>query len=227
MSEGSGTMTVSMVGFPRSADDLGPPTRSAKTVGAGIVTTLLATTAVFAVEVFAVSQPHYRWWANFVVIPGAALAALGAGARVVPRAGRIFVVWSGGLIFLTGALLILHAMGDGWPLMISAPCLGVPALLLWRPADSSVATVAHTMIGIGSLGVPVGITLLLLVNDIIDLGDARWWVFYMMAAGVILVVNALVLLHARRGYYWLSVVVLLFWLGLGTILAGFREIGGW
>src|ERR1700754_3375005 len=88
----------------------------------------VAALAVAAVTVSAQSVGRFHWWAGFVLVPGALIAASG-GVLLVRGGGRAFtgylVAWVGGLVFTVGALLMYGAMGRGWPLMIILPSLAV------------------------------------------------------------------------------------------------------
>src|SRR6185503_157372 len=101
------------------------------------------------------------------------------------------------------------------------------ALLTLRHADRSVAAMVRTVGLLGLLGVALGVTFLAVVNDVVDPGDARWWIMYEFAAGTAAAGNGLYLLLGRRGGYWFSVSVLLLALGGGTVLVAFRELQRW
>jgi hypothetical protein len=166
----------------------------------------------------------YRWWANFILIPGGLLAATGIALAGAHIAVRYIVAWVGLIIFGTGALLMLRVMTDGWPLMIAMPCFGLAMLLQWRPDDPGVRAAALTVGGLAFLGTVLGLTLLAMRLGLIDFGGSRWWVAFMAAAAVVPIAGGVLVLRARRGEYWFSMAVLLIAAGAGGLLAAMREL---
>lgn len=166
----------------------------------------------------------YRWWANFILVPGALLMAAGIALTGAHIAARYIVSWVGLIIFGTGALLILHAMTRGWPLMIVMPCLGLALLLQWRSDDPGVRAAVWTVGGLAFLGTVLGLTLLAMRIGLLDFGESRWWVAFMAAAALVPLGGGALVLRARRGEYWFSIAVLLVATGAGGLLAALREL---
>jgi len=73
------------------------------------------------------------------------------------------------------------------------------------------------------VAISLGVAFLLIRDDVIDLGDQRWWGWFMLAAAAVPMLNGLILLAVRRGTYWFSMAVLLIALGGYTALAGLAE----
>jgi hypothetical protein len=173
----------------------------------------------------AVGIDRFHWWANFILVPGALVAAAGLGLRHVNRATRFLIGWLGAIVFTTGLLLLTGSMGALWPFMIIVPCLGPVALFALRPADPSVRAMVDTVAGLGALGVVLGMMFLALDSGLVDPDGGRWWVWFMLAAGSVPLANGLGLLARRRGGYWFSTAVLLLAMGGFTILAALQEYG--
>jgi hypothetical protein len=181
--------------------------------------------ALVAVAIANAAAGHQRWWANFVLLPGAAMVA---AAVPLMRSGRqraavgYAVLCAGVLVCAVGGLLLFGAMGRGWPLMIVLPCLAVAGTARWRVADASARASHRTVVGLAGLGVVLGATFLAIEAGL-DLGDGRWWSFFMMAAGAVAIGNGLSLVGDVRGYR-LPTTVLLAGLGAGAVFAGLREL---
>ncbi|HEU4427017.1 MAG TPA: hypothetical protein VFR67_31195 [Pilimelia sp.] len=194
--------------------------------GPRLAASVAAFAAVVVVNAIDLADGSHRWWANFILIPGAALmvaaAQLFPGGRSRAVAGYLLAC-AGGLIFAVGAILMIGGMGRGWPLMIILPCLVVVGTVRWLPADPIGRAAHRTVIGLAALGVVLGVTFLALRAGLVDPGDAHWWGIFMIAAGLISVANALSLVRDPRGYRF-SATVLLGGLGLAAILMGMREL---
>jgi hypothetical protein len=180
--------------------------------------------AIVLTHAVALAADRFHWWADFVLVPGALVAAAGLAMRAGPVA-RFTVGWLGLIIFSTGVLLMTGGMGAGWPLMIIVPCLGPLALYAMRPADPSLRSLLHTVAGLAGLGVLLGGAFFAIKTGRYEPGRDRWWVGFMLAASVVPAGYGLALLARRRGVYWYSTAVLLLALGGFTILAALREHG--
>ncbi|MFK3982931.1 hypothetical protein ACI2K4_21445 [Micromonospora sp. NPDC050397] len=188
----------------------------------------VAALAVVAVTVTAQSIDRFHWWAGFVLVPGALIAATG-GPLLVRGGGRAFagylVACVGTLVFTVGALLMLGAMGRGWPLMIMFPSLAVAGTYGWHPAHP-LARAAHRTVAMLALGgAALGVTFLLLRSGRIDFGRTDWWGGFMMLAGVIVFLNAVELTRHRIPYR-LQAITLLLGPAVVTFLLGLRFLRG-
>jgi len=171
----------------------------------------------------AYADREYRWWANFILLPGAVLLGFAAVPPRLPGAARYALGWVGAVVLTAGTLLLYGVMPDLWALMIVVPCLGPAGLLLVRSEDPSVRAAVRTGGGLGAVGALVGVTFLLIELDWVDFGAAHWWGWFMVAAGAVGVGNGGWLLRERRGGYWFSVAVLLLAFGAYGVLAGVQE----
>lgn len=179
--------------------------------------------ALVAVALVNAAAGGDRWWANFILLPGAAAMAAAVPLMRSGRSGSGYAVFcAGGLVFAVGALLIFRAMTDGWPLMIILPCAAVVGTARWRARDPNARAAHRTLVGLALLGALVGAALLAIRSDVVDFGD-RWWGLFMLAAGAVAIGNGLSLARDLRGYRF-STMVLLVGLGTGTIMAGLREL---
>jgi hypothetical protein len=165
-----------------------------------------------------------RWWANFILLPGAAAVAAAVPLIRSGRAAAGYAVASAGAVVCTvGTLLIFAAMTRGWPLMIIVPCLVVAGTARWRARDANARAAHWTLVGLAVLGAVLGVTFLVMNAGLIDLDGTRWWGVFMIAAGAVAVGNGLSLAGDIRGYR-LSTTVMLAGLGFGAIMAGLREL---
>jgi hypothetical protein len=199
--------------------------RSASRWGPAGSAALIATIALNVVNA-AVFTGEFHWWANFVLVPGAALVVLGV-ALDERRTTRLILWWLGAIVLVVGFLLLLGRMGDGWPLLIAVPCVGPAALLALRIGDPSMAAVVRTVGLLSLLGVALGVTFEVFQLGLIEPGGHLWWVTYMFAAGAVPAANGAALLLIRRGGYWFSASVLLIAIGVVTILTSVRELQHW
>ena len=165
----------------------------------------------------------FRWWANFIMLPGLVLLALALGLTRAARETRFVLAWIGAVVLTTGLLLFAHMMGALWPLMIVVPCLGPVGLFALRPADPSVRAFVDTVAGLAVVAISLGVAFLLIRDDVIDLGVRHWWAWFMLAAAAVPALNGLILLAVRRGTYWFSMAVLLIALGGYTALAALAQ----
>jgi hypothetical protein len=186
----------------------------------GVMAAFIVTNTVMA----ALATEPFRWWANFIILPGFVLLALALTLVRAAKETRFVLAWIGGIILTTGLLLFAHAMADLWPLMIIVPCLGPAGLFALRPTDPSVRAFVDTIAGLAVVAASLGVAFVLIRGDAIDLGDAHWWAWFMLGAAAVPLLNGLILLAGRRGTYWFSMAVLLVALGGYTVLAGLAEL---
>lgn len=190
---------------------------------------IVAALAVIAVNSASQAVGHFHWWAGFVLVPGALIAATG-GPLLVRGGNRAIagyvIACLGGLVFAVGALLMFGAMGIGWPLMIVLPCLAIAGTYGWRP-DHPLARGLHRAVAmLASTAAAVGVTLQLLVLDSLDFGQTRWWGGFMMLGAVIIFGNGIELVRHRMQYR-LQAIALLVGPAVVTFLLGLRMLRGW
>jgi hypothetical protein len=185
-------------------------------------TVLTAVIALNVVNALAYAG-HYRWWANFILLPGVVLAGLAVVPPRLPGAARYALGWAGAVVITAGALLLFEVMSDLWGFMIVVPCLGPAGLLLVRSGDPSVRAAVRTGGGLGVVGVLLGKVFVLIELDWVGFGETHWWSWFMAAAGAVAAGNGAWLLRERRGGYWFSVAVLLLAFGACGVLAGLQE----
>jgi hypothetical protein len=202
-------------------------TERPRTQGAGRAVRNVGLVAAFYVAInafmLAFAAEPFRWWANFITLPGLVLLALALGLTRAAKETRFVLAWIGAVVLTTGLLLFAHKMGALWPLMIVVPCLGPVVLFALRPADPSVRAFVDTVAGLAVVAISLGVAFLLIRDDVIDLGHQRWWAWFMLAAAAVPMLNGLILLAVRRGTYWFSMAVLLIALGGYTVLAALAE----
>jgi hypothetical protein len=186
----------------------------------GVMAAFVVTNAVMA----ALAADPFRWWANFITLPGFVLIALALTLVRAARETRFVLAWIGGIVLTTGLLLFAHSMGDLWPLMIIVPCFGPVSLFALRPTDPSVRAFVDTIAGLAVTAISLGVAFILVRGDMVDLGNHHWWAWFMLGAAAVPLLNGLILLAMRRGTYWFSMAVLLVALGGYTVLAGLAEL---
>lgn len=188
----------------------------------------LAGLAVAAVTITAQSIERFHWWAGFILVPGALIAASG-GPLLVRGGGRAFagyvVACLGGLVFAVGAILMLGGMARGWPLLITLPSLAVAGTYYWHLAHPLARGLHRTIAMLALGGAAVGGTFLLMHARWVDFGSTPWWGGFMMLAGVIVLVNAVELTRHRIAYR-LQAITLLLGPAVITFLLGLRFIRG-
>nr|MDT0661649.1 hypothetical protein [Micromonospora sp. DSM 115978] len=211
-----------------SADLRRMPTGGLGTGTAWLGSVAVAALAVAAITITAQSVDRFHWWAGFVLVPGALIAASG-GPLLVRGGGRAFagyvVACLGGLIFAVGALLMFGAMGQGWPVMITLPTLAVAGTYLWHLAHPLARGLHRTIAMLALGGAGLGVTFLLLNAGWIDFGKGAWWGGFMMLAGVIVFGNAVELTRHRIAYR-LQAITLLLGPAMITFLLGLRFLRG-
>ncbi|MFC3501256.1 hypothetical protein ACFOOK_09835 [Micromonospora krabiensis] len=194
-----------------------------------LVSLAVAGSAAAATTTIAQGSGHFHWWAGFVLIPGALIAATG-GPLLARGGGRAFagyvVACVGALVFATGALLMVGAMSRGWPVMIILPCLAVAGTYFWRPAHP-LARGLHRAVALLALsGALLGGTFQLIRAGLVDFGDTGWWGAFMMLAAVIVLGNAAELTRHRMPYR-LQAITLLAGPAVVAFLLGLRFLRGW
>ncbi len=189
----------------------------------------LATAAIAVGMVTAVAQSvgRFHWWAGFILTPGAVIAA--ASAPLLVRGGSRAVVGYvvaclGALVFVVGTLLMLGAMGFGWPLMISVPALAVTGTYLWRHDHPLLRALHRTVAMLGLVVAGLGATFLLLHAGWIHLRPG-WWGAFNMAAGLVIAANGIEAARYRMPYRT-SAVTLAFGPAVVTFLLGLRFLRG-
>jgi hypothetical protein len=171
----------------------------------------------------------FRWWALFVLIPGAVIAA--AGAVGLTRGGPAnlagyLVACLGGLVFATGAILMFGAMGRMWPLLIILPALAIAGTYAWRPEHPLARAFHRTVAMLAVAAVALGGTFLAAEFGAFAVGERRWWPWFMIAAGLIVVGNGAELVRHRMAYR-VSAAVLAMGPGVVAILLGIRFLRDW
>ncbi|MFD0741801.1 hypothetical protein ACFQ1L_07825 [Phytohabitans flavus] len=189
-----------------------------------------AALAFSAATVTAIAQAtgHFHWWAGFVLVPGAFITA--ASAPLLGRGGGraitgYLVAWVGLIVFAVGAMLMFGVMSEGWPAMIIMPTLAIAGTYAWRPQHPIARVFHRTIATLALCGTSLGVLFLLMNADLVDFGDAHWWGGYMMAAGVAVAANGLVLLR-HRIQYRLQAVTLAVFPALIVFLLGLRILRG-
>ncbi|PZF86008.1 hypothetical protein [Micromonospora deserti] len=185
--------------------------------------------AAAATTTAAQGSGHFHWWAGFVLIPGALIAACG-GPLLARGGGRAFagyvVACVGALVFAVGALLMFGVMGRGWPVMIIMPCLAVAGTYLWRPAHPLARGLHRAAAMLALAGALLGATFQLIRTEVVDLGTTRWWGAFVMLAGMIVLGNAVELTRHRMPYR-LQAITLLVGPAVVAFLLGLRILRGW
>lgn len=194
-----------------------------------LISVAVAALAAAAVNIVAQSTGRFHWWAGFVLVPGAFIAAAG-GPLLARGGGRAFAGYViscvGALVFAVGALLMFGAVGSGWQLMISLPALAVAGTYLWRSDHPLLRGLHRTVMMLALLTVLLGGTFLAMRAGWIEVGRVRWWGGFMMAAGLIVGGNGLELTRHRMAYR-LQAVTLAMGPAVLTFLLGLRHLRGW
>ncbi|GAB3143534.1 hypothetical protein GCM10027290_19990 [Micromonospora sonneratiae] len=202
---------------------------ASRTLTSWLISAGLAALAVTTVTVTAQSSGRFHWWAGFILVPGALIAASG-GPLLARGGGRAFtgylVAWVGGLVFAVGAILMFGAMGRCWPIMIVLPTLAVAGTYFWRPVHPLARAFHRTIASLALAGAALGVTFQLMTTDVIDFGETAWWGGFMMLAGVIILLNGLELLRHRIDYR-LQAMTLAAGPAVITFLLGLRFLRGW
>ncbi|MGK5673892.1 hypothetical protein ACSNOB_13750 [Micromonospora sp. URMC 106] len=195
-----------------------------------MISLAVAGLAAAATTTAAQATGRFHWWAGFVLIPGALIAAAG-GPLLARGGGRAFagyvVACLGALVFAVGALLMFGVVGRGWPLMVILPCLAVAGTYHWRLIHP-LARGLHRAVALLALAgaVLLGGTLQLTRVDLIDIDAAPMWGAVLMLAGVIVLGNAVELTRHRMPYR-LQAITLLVGPAVVGFLLGLRLLRGW
>lgn len=213
----------------QSAASAAAPASPARTGRVWLVSVGLAAVAVAVVNMIARSMGDYHWWAGFILLPGALIAAC-AGPLLVRDRGPAFIGYVvacvGSLVFVVGTLLMFGAMSDGWPLMITLPCLAVAGTYRWRSGHPLVRGLHRSVALLALVAATLGPTFLLLRAGWVDFGRTGWWGAHMMAAGLVVIANAIGLVRHRM-IYRLQAITLSVGPALVTLLLGLRFLRGW
>jgi hypothetical protein len=165
----------------------------------------VAMLACALVSGLAQAADDFRWWSLFVVVPTSLIAA--AGIVGLRRGGGIlaYAVANVGLVaFAVGVMLMFGDVGRFWPFARSFH---------------------RTLVMLASIAVVLGLTFLALRFDLFE-PEPRWWAWFMVAAGVVVVGNGAELVRHRM-VYRVSAAALAAGPGIVTILLGVRFLQGW
>lgn len=194
-----------------------------------LISLAVAGAAAAATTTAAQGSGHFHWWAGFVLIPGALIAATG-GPLLARGGGRAFagyvVACVGALVFAVGALLMFGVMGRGWPVMIILPCLAVAGTYLWRPAHPLARGLHRAAALLALAGALLGGAYQLTRVGLVEVGAAGLWGACLMLAGVIVLGNAVELTRHRMPYR-LQAITLLVGPAVVACLLGLRLLRGW
>jgi hypothetical protein len=168
-----------------------------------------------------------RPWANAILLPAALIVTAGAalltGGRGYSFLGYLLLC-AGVIVFTVGTLLIGERMAWGWPLMVTLPCLAVAGTFLWAPTHPVARALHRTVAGGALLGATVGPVFFLRRADLFA-WPQHWWALFMIAAGAVVLGNALELTRHRINYRFQG-ATLLAGPALITMLLGFRFLTG-
>ncbi|GAA1839815.1 hypothetical protein [Asanoa iriomotensis] len=186
----------------------------------------IALLACALVSILAQAADDFRWWSLFVVIPTSLIAAAGFVSLV--RGGGILAYALGnvGLVaFAVGVMLMFGDVPRFWPLLISLPAAAIAGSYWWRPNDPLGRSFHRTLAMLASIAVLLGLTFLGIRFDWFHV-EPRWWAWFMVAAGVVVVGNGAELIRHRM-VYRVSAAALAAGPGIVTILLGIRFLRGW
>ncbi|MCM0674724.1 hypothetical protein NCC78_08485 [Micromonospora phytophila] len=189
----------------------------------------IAGLAAAATTTAAQASGRFHWWAGFVLIPGALIAASG-GPLLARGGGRAFagyvVACVGALVFTVGALLMFGVTNRGWPVLIVLPCLAVAGTYFWRPAHPLARGLHRAIALLALVGALLGGTFQLIRAGLLDVSTAGLWGVFLMLAGVIVLGNAGELTRHRMPYR-LQAITLLVGPAVVAFLLGLRLLRGW
>ncbi|GIF73712.1 hypothetical protein [Asanoa siamensis] len=186
----------------------------------------IALLACALASILAQAAHDFRWWSLFVVIPTSLIAA--AGFVALYRGGGILAYALGnvGLIaFTVGVLLMIGDVPRFWPLLIALPAAAIAGSYWWRPQDPLGRSFHRTLAMLATIAVALGITFQFIRFDAFD-PEPRWWAWFMVAAGVVVVGNGAELIRHRM-VYRIPAAALAAGPGIITILLGIRFLRGW
>jgi hypothetical protein len=193
-------------------------------LASGSAAIAIAALAAIVIPVVAWGTGRLHWWAEFILVPAAAIAA--AGAQLFVRGGGrnlvgYFVCAVGALDVLVAVLLMFGEMGRGWPLMIIVPALTVTGTYLWRADDPLPRGLHRTVALLALLAATLGGVFLAMQLGWSGFDNPRWWGGYMVAAGALVLLNGVELLRHRMRY-GLQAATLMAGPAALTILLGLR-----
>ena len=186
----------------------------------------IALIACALVSGLAQAAHDFRWWSLFVVIPTSLISA--AGAVALRRGGGIlgYAVANLGLIaFAVGVMLMFGEVSRFWPVLISLPAAAIAGSYWWRPQDPLGRSFHRTLTMLASIAVVLGLAFLARGFDWFE-PEPRWWAWFMVAAGVVVVGNGAELVRHRM-VYRVPAAALAAGPGIITILLGVRFLRGW
>lgn len=193
----------------------------------------LGTAAVLAVNTAAtiVGQAGDHWWANFILLPTAGVAAVGGSMMVgrgLPAAAGYVLFNAGAVGFAAGAIVMFDAMSRCWPLMILLPALGLVGTARWWPREPAGQAVHGAFVGVSAVVVALAVAfqIRLARGEPIEEDGQHWWGWFIALGGVLMAGNA-VWLKADRSGYRVSSATLLIGLGVAGVAVGLRAVYSW
>ena len=187
----------------------------------------LALLACAIVSGVAQATDDFRWWSLFVVIPTALITATGV-VMMFRRSGIAgYGVANIGLVaFAVGVMLMFAEVSRYWPLTIMLPAAGIAGSYYWRPDDRLARSFHRTIALLAAAAIALGGAFLAARLDQFDPNASRWWAWFMIAAGLIVVGNGAELVRHRLAYR-VSAAALAAGPGIVTILIGIRFLRDW
>jgi len=215
------TTTYPQTSTPTPASDRAPGRAAPWLAGGGS-----ALLACALVSILAQAADDFRWWSLFIVIPTSLVAATGIVSLV--RGGGIlaYALANVGLTaFAVGVMVMFGDVSRFWPLLIALPAAAIAGSYWWRPDDPLGRSFHRTLAMLATIGVALGLSFLALRFDWFD-PETRWWAWFMVAGGVVVVGNGAELVRHRM-VYRVSAAALAAGPGIVTILLGIRFLRGW
>ncbi|MEV4537297.1 hypothetical protein AB0J82_26305 [Asanoa sp. NPDC049518] len=212
--------------YPQTSTETPTPSRSSGRSAPWLAGGGIALLACALVSGLAQAAHDFRWWSLFVVIPTSLISA--AGFVALRRGGGIlgYAVGNLGLIaFAVGVMLMFGDVPRFWPLLISLPAAAIAGSYWWRPQDPLGRSFHRTLAMLATIAVVLGLAFQALRFDLFHL-EPRWWAWYMVAAGLVVVGNGAELVRHRM-VYRVSAAALAAGPGIITILLGIRFLRGW
>jgi hypothetical protein len=192
----------------------------------------LGTAAVLAVNAAATvaGEAGRHWWANFILLPTAGIAAVGgsmAVGRGVRAAAGYALFCAGTIAFAAGAILMFGGMSRCWPLMIVLAALALVGTVRWWPGVPTGRAVHGAFVGVAAVVAALGVAFQLRVGAAqpVD-GGRHWWGWFIVLAGLVMAGSAAWLRSDRSGYR-VSSATLLIGLGLAAVVVGLRAVYRW
>lgn len=193
----------------------------------------LGTAAVIVVNAAATiaGEAGRHWWANFILLPTAGIAAVG-GSMMIGRGVRAaagYVLFLAGAIgFAVGTIVMFGAMHRCWPLMIVLPALGLVGTARWWPREPAGRAVHGAFVGVAAVVAALGVAFQVRVGagHPVEEAGRHWWGWFIAAAGVVMGINAVWLKSDRSGYR-ISSATLLIGLAAAAVAIGLRAVYRW